>query len=284
MSEPILANAGQRSQLLKLLGELMEFTFQEIVPPFAASKRDHLGNVPYEWVFEFSAWCGKLCAQLSADEVERFILSRIWAQHTKTALLMMRGLMRSFMVWALLKPTAIKDEHVMLWDEIVAWLFASPEWTHGVQNDYLDRDFSSCAFLTLFCVAPDFSPLICGIDPGWPHLRKFVPIIKRAICEFGGNVTLYDAVITFLKRGGIDLLPEPALAWLHHVVSATKGDQKFWEGNGESTVELLKQVVAQKSEAITSEHRRLITAIADILVDDGVRGAGFLQQELLRAG
>jgi len=33
---------------------------------------------------------------------------------------------------------------------------------------------------------------------------------------------------------------------------------------------------------LTSEHHRVIATIADILIDEGVRGAGFLQQELLR--
>jgi hypothetical protein len=48
-------------------------------------------------------------------------------------------------------------------------------------------------------------------------------------------------------------------------------------------VELLNRLIAEKGALLTPDHRRLITLIADILVDDGVRGAGFLQQELLRA-
>jgi hypothetical protein len=95
---------------------------------------------------------------------------------------------------------------------------------------------------------------------------------------------LYLAVITFLRRGGSDFLPEPALAWLRTVVETRKGDRKFWEANGESTVELLKQLIAHKGGLLSAQHHRAITVIADILVDDGVRGAGFLQQELLRAG
>ena len=282
--EPLLINTDRRAQLLDMLSEFMDFTFKEIVPPFASSKKKHRGNAPYEWVFEFSAWCGKLSVCLTSDEVRRSILSRIWAEDMETSLMMMPSLMRAFMVRGLLQPADISDEHVSLWAEMAGWSFTSPEWRDGGQGDYLDREFSSCAFLTLFCVAPDFSPLICGIDPGWRHLKKFLPVIKRSICEFGLNGTLYHGVITFLKRGGIDLLPEPALAWLHSIVITRKEDEKFWEANGESTVELIKQLVSQKAGVITCEHRKPITAIADILVDDGVRGAGFLQQELLRTG
>jgi hypothetical protein len=281
--EPILAEPGRRQQFLALVGELLTWTFQEIVPPFAKTKRDHGGNTPFEWVFAFSAWCGKLCAHLARDEAKNLIITPIWAQDTDSALLMLQSLMRAFMIDAFLKPKVISDELVALWTEMADWLFASPEWNHNGKGDHLDREFTYCAFTTLFCVAPDFSPLICGVDPEWPHLSKFLPVIKRAICEFGTNTTLYLAVTTFLKRGGIDLLPDPALAWLHGIVVNRKADEKFWQINGEHTVELLKLLISKKGAVLTGEHHRLIALIADILVDNGVRGAGFLQQELLRA-
>jgi hypothetical protein len=233
---------------------------------------------------DFSAWCGTLCAHLTRDEAKSRVVARIWAQDTDTALMMLQSLMRSFMIEAFLRPKEISDELVAFWTEMAEWLFASPEWLRNGKGEHLDREFTSCAFTTLFCVAPDFSPLICGVDPGWPHLGKFLPIIRRSICEFGTNVTLYLAVTTFLKKGGIDLLPDPALGWLHSVVFSRRGDQKFWQMNGENTVELLQLLISKKGEMLTPKHRKLITLIADILIDDGVRGAGFLQQELLRAG
>jgi hypothetical protein len=281
--EPILADRRRRGEFLALVGELLTWTFQEIVPPFAKTKRDHGGRTPFEWVFTYSAWCGLLCAHLTRSEATNLIIAPIWAQDTDTALLMLQSLMRSFMVEAFLKPKEISDELIALWAEMAEWLFASQEWRRNGKGDHLDREFTSCALTTLFCVAPDFSPLICGVDPGWPHLSKFLPVIKRAICEFGTNITLCLAVTTFLKRGGFDLMPDPALGWLHSVVVNRKADQKFWEMNGENTIELLKLLIAQKDDVLTAEHSKLIILIADILVDNGVRGAGFLQQELLRA-
>jgi len=282
--EPLLSTPKRRAHFLKLVEELLEFTFQEIVPPFISEKPDYTGHTPFEWVFAFSDWCGTLCAHLTRDEAKKIILSRIWARDSKTALLILQGLVRRFMIDALLKPGDIPDEHVALWLDMTDWLFESPEWVHNARGDHLDSKFVSCALTTFMCAAPDFSGVICGIDEGWPHLQKFLPVIKRAICEFGVNVTLYLGVTTFLKRGGKDLLPHPALAWLHGIVVSRKGDQKFWQANGETTVELLKQLISEKSGALTHEHRRVITLIADILIDNGVRGAGFLQQDLIRAG
>jgi hypothetical protein len=169
--EPILTNAGRRAQFLVFVDELLDWTFQEIVPPFAKSKRDHQGNTPFQWVFEFSAWCGKLCARLTPDEARSRVISRIWAQDTESALLMLHSLMHAFMIEAFLKPKEFDERPVTLWGELAEWLFACPEGRHNGKGDRLDREFSHCAFTILFCVAPDFSPLICGVDPGWPHLR-----------------------------------------------------------------------------------------------------------------
>jgi hypothetical protein len=271
--QPLLADRGRRAKTLKLVSDLLELTFQEIVPPFAKSKRDHGSNTPFEWVFAFSAWCGGLCVHLTLDEARRLILKPIWARDSETALLIMQTLLRTFMIRALLQPPEINDDHILLWSEIGEWLFNHPEWTDNRGGDYLDREFTSCAFSLLFCAAGDFGPLICGIDPGWPHLGKFLRVIERAIREFGLNETLYIAVITFLKHGGMDLLPEPALVWLDDVVTKKKGDQGFWQANGENTAELLKRLIAEKNTLLMPEHRKLITSIADILVDDGVRGA-----------
>jgi hypothetical protein len=280
--EPILDDANRRSQFLSLVSGLLEYTFQEIVPPFAKSKRDYHGNTSFEWVFDFSAWCGKLCAYLMYNEAKNILVS-IWAKDEETALLMLQSVMRVFMIRAFLRPADVSDEHLALWSEMIDWLFATPEWEGNRREDHIDREFTYCAFAALFCVVQDFSPLVCGVDPGWPHLKKFLPIIKRAIREFGENVTLYLAVTTFLKRGGMDLMPEPALAWLLSVVESRKGDQEFWGPNGENTVELLKLLISQKGSMLLPEHRKSIILIADILIDNGVRGAGFLQQELLRA-
>jgi hypothetical protein len=190
--------------------------------------------------------------------------------------------MRSFMIEALLKPTEISDSNSGLWREMTDWVFNNPEWQHGRTDRHLDREFQSCAFNTLFCVAQDFSPLICGIDQGWSNLEKFRPIIERAVREFGLHQTLYLAVTVFLKRGGFDLLPEPALVWLRDIAMAKKQDQAFWRSNGDDTVEIMKMLTEKKGGLLKPTHREMMILILDILVDNGVRGAGFLQQELLR--
>ena len=107
--------------------------------------------------------------------------------------------------------------------------------------------------------------------------------MERAIKEFGPDRTLYLAVTTFLKTGGFDLMPQPALRWLGQIVQKRKADQAFWKTNGDETVELLRQLITEKGGSLSADDRKTIIFISDILTDNGVRGAGFLHQELLRA-
>lgn len=114
--------------------------------------------------FGLSAWCGRLCAALTAAEAREIILNRIFKEDAETALLMVQSVTRLFMVEAFLKQKEITQDNLTLWSAITDWIFASPEWDHAGDHEHLDREFVSCAICVLFCAAPDFWPLVCVID------------------------------------------------------------------------------------------------------------------------
>jgi hypothetical protein len=278
---PLLSETYRRSQVLRMVGELLDWTAQETVPPFAKNRRDRGGSPPFEWIFEFSAWCGRLAAHLEGDQVRSAMLDTVLQLDTETALLIMQSFMRAFMIEAFLKNPALNEDHLTLWFQMGDWVFASPKWTREWAREHIGREFGGCAFLLLFCFVSDFTPPVCGIDPGWPHLSRFRELTERAVREFGRNKTLYLSVTTFMKRGGFDLLPDPALAWLLEIAQAVKRDTEFWQANGEDTVDLLKQLIAKKGHGLPPEHRKSIALMSDIMIDNGVRGAGFLQQAMV---
>jgi hypothetical protein len=117
---------------------------------------------------------------------------------------------------------------------------------------------------------------------GWYYLSTVLDDFSRYIVAFNcTTMAAADVTATLdlaLQVSGLDQVEVDRRPRL----TARKSDQKFWESNGEDTVEVLKLLISQKGAALTTEHRRLITSIADFLADNGVRGAGFLQQELLR--
>ena len=280
-STAILPNTHRRSQFVRLVGQLTDLTMQEIIPPFAQSRRDHYGNTPFEWVSNFFNWCGRLSTQLTLEEVQAEILSRVLATDDEAALLAMQSFIPAYMIEAFLLPPTIDDQRVLLWEEIAEWIFENREGNRI--GRHLSNDFTTCALATLFCVQRDFQPLLCGIEEGWPHLRRFEAIIQRAVVQFGTNSTLYIAVVLFFKKGGFDLLPDPGLEWLRGIVVAMKQDQEFWRSNGDDTVEILKMLLEKKGHALDRVHWEAIALMSDVLVDNGVRGAGFLQQERMRS-
>jgi hypothetical protein len=275
-----ILNTASRNEFLDLVSNLVEWTIQEILPPWVNRRTDNPTNPSFEWIYAFSAWCGKLCAQLAANEARSHILARIFPLEDDTALLMLQSAMRLFMIYAFIKPASIDPDHFTLWQEITDWLYSNSQWQNSKDSDYLNREFQSCALPVLFCAHNDMGPVVCLIDDKWPHLQMFIPILERAVREFGQNQRLFHVVLTFLKRGGLDLLPDPAQ--LLELAEAKKGDQAFWEANGSETVELLRLLEEQRGQTLSPDHRVAVAAIADIMVDNGIRGAGFLQQELLR--
>jgi hypothetical protein len=273
---------GQRVQIMTLVEQLVAMTIQEIVPPFAASGRDHNGNTPFEWVFSFFHWLGGVASRLSPAETQAAILKPLFATDNETALLAMQSFVPSYLGHAIIPPATITEDSFTTWDMIANWILENKEGEH-IHGRYVDRKFTTCVFALLFCFSGDFRPLVCLVNEGWPDLHRFVPIIERAAGKFGANTTLFLGIINLFKCGGLDLFPNPALAWLTSIAEDRKQDQDFWRSNGDETVELLKLVLEKKTQHLTAAHRDAISLISDILVDNGVRGAGFMQQDQLRA-
>ncbi len=278
--EVLLATPERRSQFVTLVEQMVAMTIQEIVPPFAKSRRDNRGNTPFEWVFSFFHWLGSVASHLSSKEVERIVLQPLFATDNETALLAIQSFAPSYLAYALLPPAVITDEAFAIWEKIAEWVIENPEGRD--RGRHVDRDFSRCIFILLFCFSGDFQPLVCVVEEEWSPLDRFKPIIERVVRKFGTNPSLYIGVLRFFKKSGLDMTPEPGLLWLREVALAKKQDQNFWSANGDETVEILKLILAKKAPLLSSGHCDIISFITDILVDNGVQGAGFLQQDQLR--
>lgn len=276
----LIGDSDQRRQFLDLLEQLIEMTFQEMLPPFAKSKRDRRGNTPYEWVFSFFHWLGRTCQYLTRSEIEGIILPRIFDADNESALMAMQSFARAYLGFLVLPPLELTDDSFEIWERIADWIIENPA---GQTGRHVDRDFADCLFLTLFCFTRDFQPLACGVAREWAELSRFEPIFERVVEKYGTNKTLYLGLAKLLQSGGLDLAPDPALGWLKDIAVAMKADQDFWSANGDETVDVLKEIIDQKADCLTEAHRKTISLITDILVDNGVRGAGFLQQDQLRA-
>jgi hypothetical protein len=79
-------------------------------------------------------------------------------------------------------------------------------------------------------------------------------------------------------------LPDPGLEWIGRTAKARKASLGFWEyaSNGELLVLLLREQIA--AGPLEQRHRDIVVDVSDTLIELGVKGAAFLQQDLVRAG
>lgn len=276
----LLEHADGERRLIALAEQLRDFTLMEVVPPFAVSRRDYQGNIPFNWVYACAGWLGKVLAAISDGDSKKRLLAPILAADNETALLLLHTIMRHFMLSALVTPADVAPADLALWKCLSDWILDNPEGADPL-DERLDREYSDCVFSLLFCATADFSPLLCAVDPGWESLSLFRPIVEKAVSRMGANSLVFSAVTTLLDHGGRDWLPDPALGWIESVVEVRKSDVPFWQIHGENTVAVLKALIGRQCELSDTLRQRIIQ-LADKLVDAGVRGAGFLQQELLR--
>jgi len=272
----LMASEGQRQQILFLVETLLSMTFQEIVPPFVKSRRDHSGGMPFEWTFGFFFWLGKFSGYLTPEEVSDLILCPIAQSENEIRLHAMDHFSRGYAAHNILPPAEPSDDTLKTWDQIADWIIVCSE---GMRIEHLDRDYQSSVLALLFCFHRDFSPLFCAVERDWPHLNRFTQIFSRVIEKFGTNSTIFYGIIKFMQKGGLEFIPYPALSWLSRVAQETRHDEKFWSLNGEETVSMLKRAFSEKGADLSGEHRKTLAFIIDVLVDNGVRGAGFLQQD-----
>eukprot|EP01013_Petalomonas_cantuscygni_P008721 TRINITY_DN21459_c0_g1_i1.p1 TRINITY_DN21459_c0_g1~~TRINITY_DN21459_c0_g1_i1.p1 ORF type:complete len:912 (-),score=49.24 TRINITY_DN21459_c0_g1_i1:94-2769(-) len=274
--DPLLATEQKKTQILRLIAQLVEMTFQDIVPPFAESRRDFGGSTPSEWTFSFFFWLGKFCGRLTPAEVDDLVLRPIAEAQTECGLYAMDNFSRGYSAYNILPPADPSEANLKIWNQMAEWIIAHPE---GMHIRRLDREYQSSVLALLFCFHGDFSPLFCAAEADWPYLKSFTRIFDRVIGKFGTNSTIFYAIIKFLQKGGLEFFQDPALSWLVTIAQETRHDDAFWSANGEETVSMLKMFIVEKDAALSDEHHKALSFIIDVLVDNGVRGAGFLQQD-----
>ena len=272
----LLGRPENRAELLNFLNQLVTVTFDDIVPPFANSRRGYGGNIPFEWIHRVFTWLGKIAGSLTPDEVDQVVLQPIAATDQESGLMAMSHFVRGFAAHNILPPADPAKDAIEIWQRIAHWVLNCPT---GSVTDYLEDDLRSCASALLFCFHGDFQPLVCFAEKDWSHLTDFTDIFDQVARKFGTNETMCFVVTKFLQKGGIEFSPTPAVEWLDQIARTNRANQVFWSKNGEEFVSTLKLIYAEKDALLTEEHRANITFIIDVLVDNGVRGAGFLQQE-----
>lgn len=170
------------------------------------------------------------------------------------------------------------DGTMSIWHEIGRMVFEHRNVQWMKHASALGWGFGRCVSLTLFSYS--------ALDHPWPGLSVCRDHIKRWVDTFGASRICYGVFLSFLKRAGRGLLPDPALEWLSNIFELRKDDKRFWQGddNGEDTAAILNQVLEEQHGAIRQDEIRIrqVTRITDVLLAAGVRRAAQIQQLLAK--
>lgn len=241
-------------------------------------ERDGRGDTPFEWLFEFGRWLGRLCALLPASEIRTLVIARVDAAVRRAADEVMDMVVRGFMIDSMLRTEALDAGTLQSWDLLTGWIVDRAVWAgEPVDAGQYERGLAVSSF---FCAMS--RGMVCGVDAAWPNLDVVMPMLDRAAATFGTEKTAFNAMLALLRARPDRLLPDPGIGWIGRVVRARRSSLEFWEyaSNGEKLVLLLRELIAARP--LEQRHREIVVEVSDALIELGVKGAAFLQQDLVR--
>jgi hypothetical protein len=250
---------------------------------WALSGRAEDGNAPpFEWLFAFGEWLGRLLGHLSPGEATSLLFDRVDDAEPKVATETMDTITRSFMIEWMLNKQPLSDSVIAIWEKLVGWAITRPAWGRGAGTERVTQYERGLALSTIFCAAS--TRLVCGVDPDWPHAHRLMSMIEPSVQTFAIDGTVFGGLLKLVRAQRAQLLPKPGLDWIQTVVRSRSRDREFWEhvDNGEQLVILLREVIA--AGPLSEQTRATILEAADVLIEVGVRGAAFLQQDMVRLG
>ncbi len=244
------------------------------------SKDGQRSDSPYEWLFEFGGWLGRLIGHLTPAELLSLLLSRLDAAERTAAAEVMDVVMQRFMIdWMLVKEP-LDQRLIDNWEAMVDWAIARPSWSTAPSDaGQYDRGMGLSA---LFSGVVMSRGVICGVEPDWPNIDRLLPAIQRAVERFSGERTVFAALVKLLRAKFDRLMPRPGLEWILAVIRLRRTVRDFWAhaSNGEQLVILMRDLIA--AGPLATNDRAAIVEIANSLIEVGVRGAAFLQQDMVR--
>lgn len=260
-------------------GELIDHAASALDWALASlAEKNGRGDTPFEWLFEFGRWLGRVITFLSTAEIETLLIGRLDAADPRAAAEVMDLVLKGFMIDRMLRKEPLDAGTLASWELLVDWAIARPGWSdRPVDAREHDRGM---AVSSLFCGMAGC--IVCGLDADWPNLALVVPVTTRAVAAFAADQTAFAALIALLRARQDALLPVPGLDWILKVACGRRAEPGFWmrASNGERLVLLLREMIGSKT--LTASDRDIIVEVADILIERGVKGAAFLQQDLVR--
>lgn len=272
----LLGDAGRRSAVLKLTSELLQWTVDDATPP----DDWHGYSRAYEWSAKFISWCAKLTKHIPLIEVQDLIVAPIVTvsdSHNGESLL--SDLIQDYARVRFSQNEIPNDETLAIWSQLSDAVYQHRNFSWARKNDFISNGYGTCVLSLIFT-----SYGYQMFQAPWAGINALTPSIDRWVKMFGASPAYFSHWIQFVLHTGPELLPDPALGWLHAIVIEKRDETKFWQvhGNGDKAAILLSSILNGHSSVIAGNDLWLkqMAEVADYLVKHGVRHAAYVQQQL----
>jgi len=278
----ILADADYSPALLTLCHQLLDWTIQRLVPPWAdedTDRRDRRSTDILEWRRELGRFLAKVGLILPAEEVRRRFLEPVFALEDELAFSLMSPVVGVTSATGVLDPVTVAPSAMPTLNACVDRILASRQWAgarrsggdlHGHDLSFIVRDIMFVAHLN----AGGASRFANG---DWHEFGVISPIIEKMTREVGDVPIVGQSFLIACERA----LPFVSANWFAELALSMVNDHgrpsgwRSWslEGRLASVV----QMVAEQRHPLAEDVAKALLRTLDALVDMGDRRAAALQ-------
>lgn len=274
----VMSHPDTRQPLINLARDLMNWTILDAAPPWDKNRRS---SMSFEWGQSFMEWCASVSEHLSETETQEIIVGPIASiAEDDNGEYLLNNLMTSLLLKQFDQEEKPSDKLMSLWRKLVNVIFAHKDavW-HGRKDAMVTMGYGECVSLVVFsCYG------LTILRHPWPGLESVKDIIREWVGLFSFAPPYYACLIEFLDEAGWPWLSTHGIDWIEAVVDEYPNDQTFWNksDSGTKTATIIQKLLTKQENNVCPDpalHRRLLK-ITDILVQNGIRLAAQVQQQL----
>ena len=269
-----------RSRLVEYATELVRWTTDRIVPPFAEDDHDR-GSQLYEWLSALASFVSRVIVFCSADEASARFIEPLSKHQQRDVLHYLGDLTDAITCRHVYDAPKILPEALAVLNRLMTRMLAEPEFslTSYRPGEIDDRHVLSMLKSFLAVSVKDAPGAARFANGEWSELRLILPLIDRLMQAAGWSDVVMNQFLTLGERAGAYL----PIELLSRIVTASMDAEGFrlerWNDAGiPAGISVLIQKLAHENYPLMQGQARDLLLILDRLVDIGDRRAAALQQ------
>lgn len=279
---PALNDEQRTPLLLDFVFRLLKWTIEKIEPSWMSERkrRDHRGTELFEWRRTFSYLLAKISLELDPAEVQRHILSPIFALGDEAAASLINPFADILAAGGIIDPPRINANAVQYMRDCVDRVLRDRAWQHARHDDGTvgGYDLPEIARVFLFATgvrAPQSSRFA---NDDWRDINSVIPVIDPFVRAVGDVPVVINSYLTLCESAVEHYRPDTFVDQIDTILNKQQGVPVGWYGTTiQNRIAALVHAFADRSQPLPLQLAQKMLRILDRLVDMGDRRSAALQ-------